>query len=612
MIKTLLLLLSFTFLQAFQLYAQNVGIGITTPDQSAIVDMSANNKGLLIPRISTSGITAINNPAKGLMVYDSSKNQLMINMGTAAVPNWQTSITGSGWGLSGNSGTNPASQFIGNVDNQPLRFRINNINAGELHPGSGNIFWGLRAGQSNTLAHGNIAMGTDALKLNTFKSNLVAIGDSALFNNGIGVTSTFAYGIGNTAIGSKALYANTTGQDNTATGYQALLSNIDGFSNTANGTGSLSANTNGNSNVGIGDYTLQKNTTGNSNTSVGSNAMYSNNSGTGNTATGAFALGQNTVGYKNTVSGWEALYTNISGSNNTAFGAFTLNYNNTGNGNTATGTEALETNVTGDYNTADGYQALGLNYAGQKNTALGYQALRGNKGSLGSYNTAIGSTALWATSNSQYNVAIGYNAGSTYDNGYNNVFVGANTDVNGAGYYNVIAIGQGTIVGGSSVARFGNSATVSYGGWANWSNVSDGRLKKDVRENVSGLDFILKLRPVTYHLSLTDNAQLLRTAQAKISDDKMQAAIKQKEQILYSGFIAQEVEKAAGDLGYDFSGVDKPRSDNDFYGLRYADFVVPLVKAVQEQQQLMDQMKKRIDALEQQNKLLQQLISNKK
>jgi len=33
---------------------------------------------------------------------------------------------------------------------------------------------------------------------------------------------------------------------------------------------------------------------------------------------------------------------------------------------------------------------------------------------------------------------------------------------------------------------------------------------------------------------------------------------------------------------YDFSGVDVPKNDKDLYGLRYADFVVPLVKAVQE------------------------------
>ena len=46
--------------------------------------------------------------------------------------------------------------------------------------------------------------------------------------------------------------------------------------------------------------------------------------------------------------------------------------------------------------------------------------------------------------------------------------------------------------------------------------------------------------------------------------------------------MAQEVEQAAESVGYDFSGVDAPQHESDNYSLRYAEFVVPLVKAVQE------------------------------
>ena len=55
-----------------------------------------------------------------------------------------------------------------------------------------------------------------------------------------------------------------------------------------------------------------------------------------------------------------------------------------------------------------------------------------------------------------------------------------------------------------------------------------------------------------------------------------------KEKIVYTGFIAQEVEKVAEKMGFDFSGVYKPQSEHDTYGLSYADFVVPLLKSVQE------------------------------
>jgi hypothetical protein len=50
MIKTILLPVSILF-QSLLIHAQNVGIGTSTPDQSAALDMSATGKGLLIPRM---------------------------------------------------------------------------------------------------------------------------------------------------------------------------------------------------------------------------------------------------------------------------------------------------------------------------------------------------------------------------------------------------------------------------------------------------------------------------------------------------------------------------------------------------------------------------------
>ena len=49
-----------------------------------------------------------------------------------------------------------------------------------------------------------------------------------------------------------------------------------------------------------------------------------------------------------------------------------------------------------------------------------------------------------------------------------------------------------------------------------------------------------------------------------------------------TGFIAQEVESIIKKTGYVFSGVETPQNENDHYRPRYAAFVVPLVKAVQE------------------------------
>ena len=67
--------------------------------------------------------------------------------------------------------------------------------------------------------------------------------------------------------------------------------------------------------------------------------------------------------------------------------------------------------------------------------------------------------------------------------------------------------------------------------------------------------------------------------------------------IRQSGFVAQEVEQAMKESGYDFNGLHKPADENDNYGLAYGLFTVPLVKAVQEQQKMIEELKKEINEL---------------
>lgn len=70
------------------------------------------------------------------------------------------------------------------------------------------------------------------------------------------------------------------------------------------------------------------------------------------------------------------------------------------------------------------------------------------------------------------------------------------------------------------------------------------------------------------------------------------------EKIQFSGFLAQEVDAAAQKVGYNFSGVDK---SGTLWGVRYAEFVVPLVKAVQE---LNDSLKLNVESLKLENQKL--------
>jgi hypothetical protein len=77
-----------------------------------------------------------------------------------------------------------------------------------------------------------------------------------------------------------------------------------------------------------------------------------------------------------------------------------------------------------------------------------------------------------------------------------------------------------------------------------------------------------------------------------------ETSLKIAETKIQSGFIAQDVLKAAKAVGYDFDGVNKPQHDKDNYSIAYSQFVVPLVKAVQEQQAMIESLLKRIEQLE--------------
>jgi hypothetical protein len=164
--------------------------------------------------------------------------------------------------------------------------------------------------------------------------------------------------------------------------------------------------------------------------------------------------------------------------------------------------------------------------------------------------------------------------------------LGGWSSVNTSGLTNVTCVGYSTINGASNQVRIGYAVT-SIGGPQAWTNYSDGRIKLNVQSDVPGLSFINLLNPVTYTKSLRLEDEIIgRQIPAEISPDNMY------EEIRHSGFIAQEVEAAAQSIGYDFSGVDAPQNDKSLYGLRYAEFVVPLVKAVQELAQEIELLKK--------------------
>ncbi len=619
----------------------------STANSSAMLDVKATNAGVLIPRMTAAQMDAIASPATGLMVFVTDDNKFYYYNGIEWI-NW-VNASDNDWIVDTNA--------LYSAMDSTLTVKNGKVGIGKIDPGAKldvagpiwetgtgkslffgeeaganddlsdntNTFIGNYAGYDNTSGFFNTAMGYQALFSNTTGYENIAIGYEAMKNNTTGYE--------NVAIGFYNLNANSTGYYNTALGNEALFYNTTGSFNTGLGNFALYNNSIGFYNTALGTYALYHNTGGNDNTAAGYYALYENTSGSYNSAFGMEALHHNTTGRYNTATGQYALLTNTTGQNNVAIGFNTLHSNTTGHENSALGRDAMYKNTTGYYNTAIGNAALFSNTNGYSNVAIGISSLynssyfnnlvavgdsalfNNGNGALNipdaTANTAVGSKALYHNTTGFSNTATGYKAldsnttgykntaygyKTLYSNttGYHNTAIGDSAFYNGTDYHNSTALGYHTVITASNQIRLGNSSVTSIGGYANWSNVSDKRFKKDVSENVPGLDFILKLRPVTYHLDMNAIARFNHTPYSLHLPD----AAKTKGAMLQTGFIAQEVEQAAQSIGYDFSGVDAPKNENDYYGLRYAEFVVPLVKAVQEQQDKIEEQQKTIATLQ--------------
>lgn len=276
-----------------------VGIGTSTPEASAKLDVTSTNKGFLPPRVAltaTNSASPITSPAAGLLVYNTATAGTSPNNVVPGYYYWNgtawVNITANGVPYSGATGA----VNLGNYDL---------------------TVYGIKVGRGGGAVFTNTAVGEVALSANTVGTNNAAHGYGALANNTTGSqNSAFGYGSlsantsgqYNTAVGRHALTANTTGESNTATGVEALTNSQTGSNNTSTGDMSLRLNVAGSGNSGFGAMTLYNNL-GDYNSALGFQALTSNTTGMGNTALGSFAnVGQNglsnatAIGYGATVS----------------------------------------------------------------------------------------------------------------------------------------------------------------------------------------------------------------------------------------------------------------------------------------------------------------------
>ncbi|MDP4199651.1 MAG: hypothetical protein Q8922_03510 [Bacteroidota bacterium] len=191
-------------------FAQNVGIGTSTPDATALLDLTSTSQGLLVPRLTSAQMFAVPSPGTGDLIFNTSLTTFYFYDGLAWIP-----MTGTGWLLSGNGGTIAGTDFLGTTDNADLVFKANAMEGMRLST-SQNLGVGTATPASalHTVASG--AMTTDYT--GNLLTNVATSSTASITKYGMDILSSGTWnGASATNIG---LHTNATGG---TTNYSAIF-----------------------------------------------------------------------------------------------------------------------------------------------------------------------------------------------------------------------------------------------------------------------------------------------------------------------------------------------------------------------------------------------------
>jgi len=235
------------------------------------------------------------------------------------------------------------------------------------------------------------------------------------------------------------------------------------------------------------------------------------------------------------------------------------------------------------------YNSEGISVAGSNtnNTNIGNGlALFNNVASVGAYSPVIAFSSM--TSGGAYNATYAFISG---------VYQGAGGDANWSKGDMIFGTGNSygatmrlkltqdgaLLPGADNSYGFGGSGIRWAAIWAANGTIqtSDEREKKDIINADLGLDFINKLRPVSYKWKVGQNEVVSEfDGMDEDGKEKYKTVIKPREgKRTHYGLIAQEVEALLD--GKDFGGFIHDEN-TDTKGLRYDQFIAPLIKAIQE------------------------------
>lgn len=284
---TIFLLLFFTTI----IVRAQVGINTTIPNAQLDIRSSnqatpTNTDGILIPKVDTFPATNPTAAQQGMLVY------LTTTSGTDlpgfyywnnATVDWIPLGNGTNnWTTTGNTGTNPTTNFIGTVDNVDLIFKRFNVQAGKI--ANSNTFFGRLSGSVAT-GNNNTYIGTEAGRDNLAGQQNVFIGrragtfgttgsDNILIGNGAGILNEANQ---NSFIGSFSGNGTSTGANNTFMGYSSGAGNGTGSQNAFFGSFAGNANSIGVGNTLFGTNSNVGSNNLNNSSAIGYNAMVAAN-----------------------------------------------------------------------------------------------------------------------------------------------------------------------------------------------------------------------------------------------------------------------------------------------------------------------------------------------
>ena len=585
--KNILVLLIFTLIQLNTFAQVGINTDSSTPDASAILDVKSTDKGMLVPRMTTGQRTSISSPATGLLVFDETTTSFWFYEGAA----WTELAAGNIKELADADNDTKIQVEEGNDDDDLIRFDIAGTENFRFSRGrirfansGASVIIGQEAGANDDFSSNE----NTYIGYYTGNDNVSSAGNVA-----IGRASQEAHISGNftTSIGNYSMQKHETGTNNVALGAYALGNSIDGASNTALGTGALRYDTTGNNNVALGAFALYNGKNVATTVAIGANAGYS--------ATGDnnVFLGYN-AGYSETGSN-KLFIDNSNTSSPLVYGEFNNNliringdFNSTGEitgnttmdiastalvGNIAVGAESTDQGTSN--HTGDGFTTTPWLYT----NAIEAQGERGSASTL----ITIGNDGTHGGDDEIHFVTSGESQMKVASNGR----VGLNKGTPTSDFH--IRQSQQSITNGTGGITFEESANIDdywrmyHSGiyfsfnlldnrvaYVNttgaWTVSSDATLKKNINPLSAVLDRVLQLRPVSYHYKRQKDSEQLIT-----------------------GFIAQEVQPLFPEMVVD--------GEDGKLGMTYATAGIIAIKAIQEQQAIIQEQNNEIETLKKQN-----------